>query len=261
MFASQAAMVIANARRYREEQRAKNDLETLINTSPVGVVVCDAKTGIPVSFNREAVRIFEGLRTPDHPLEQLLEVLTICRADGAEISLDEFPLAEVLKASKPIRAEEVVMKVPDGRSVTTLINATPIHSEKGKVESVVVTLQDMTPLKEMERLRAEFLAMVSHELRTPLTSIKGSAATVLNTFPAYGLAEMREFFRIINHQADQMSIMITDLLDVARIETGTLSVSPEPAEVTLLVDQAKTTFQSGGGKTTFTLIWEWICPE
>ena len=55
---------------------------------------------------------------------------------------------------------------------------------------MVVTLQDMTPLEEMERLRAEFLGMVSHELRTPLTSIKGSAA------------EMLQFFRIIGEQAD-----------------------------------------------------------
>ena len=51
MFASQAAMVMANARRYRDEQRARNDLETLINTSPVGVVVFDCRTGAPVSFN------------------------------------------------------------------------------------------------------------------------------------------------------------------------------------------------------------------
>ena len=65
--------------------------------------------------------------------------------------------------------------------ITTLINTTPIHSESGEVTSVVVTLQDMTPLKELERLRADFLGMVSHELRTPLTSIKGSAATALES--------------------------------------------------------------------------------
>ena len=50
MFASQAALVIANARRYRDEQRARADLETLINTAPVGVVVFEGRTGAPVSF-------------------------------------------------------------------------------------------------------------------------------------------------------------------------------------------------------------------
>ena len=56
LFASQAAMAIANARRHREERRARADLETLIDTSPVGVAVFDAVTGAPVSFNREARR-------------------------------------------------------------------------------------------------------------------------------------------------------------------------------------------------------------
>ena len=72
MFASQAALVIANARRYRDEQRARNDLETLINTSPVGVVVFDAVTGALVSFNREARRIVDALRNPDQSAEDLL---------------------------------------------------------------------------------------------------------------------------------------------------------------------------------------------
>ena len=69
MFAAQAALVISNARRYRDELRARTDLETLVDTSPVGVVVFDARTGMPMSFNREARRIVEILRTPDHPPE------------------------------------------------------------------------------------------------------------------------------------------------------------------------------------------------
>ena len=76
-----------------------------------------------------------------------------------------------------------MLSVPDGRSVSTLVNATPIHSEDGKVESVVVAIQDLAPLEELERQRAEFLGLVSHELRAPLTSIKGSTTTVLAASP------------------------------------------------------------------------------
>ena len=166
MFASQAAMVVSNARRYRDERRARTDLETLIDTSPVGVVVFDARTGAPVSFNREARRIVDGLREPEQSLELLLEVLTFRREDGREVSLREFPMAELLSVDETVRAEEIVLGVPDGRSVTALLNSTPILSDEGVVESVVVTMQDMAPVQEMERLRAEFLGMVSHELRT-----------------------------------------------------------------------------------------------
>ena len=106
--------------------------------------------------------------TPDSPSEALLETLTIRRADGREVSLKELSMAQVLSAGETVRAEEVVFHVPDGRSVTALINATPILSEDGEVRRLVVTMQDMTSLEELERMRAEFLATVSHELRTPL---------------------------------------------------------------------------------------------
>ena len=248
MFASQAALVIANARRHREEQRVRTDLETLVNTAPVGVLVFDARTGNPVSVNREARRIVNDLCAPNGSAEQLLEVLTFRRADGREISLEEFPLAQALRTGETVLAEEIVLQAPDGRSVTTLVNATPIRSEEEKVESVVVTLQDMTPLEELERLRAEFLGMVSHELRTPLTSIKGSAATLMDDSSDLDPAEMAQFFRIIDNQADHMRDLISDLLDVARIETGTLPVDPEPSRVAVLVDEARNRFQSGGGR-------------
>ena len=246
IFACQAALVIANARRYRDEQRARYDLETLINTSPVGVVVFDVKAGVPVSLNQEARRIVSSLQMPGRPLEDLLEVITFRRADGREIALDEFPLAHALSTGETVRLEEIVMEVPDGRSVKALINATPIHSQDGVVESVVVTMQDMTPFEELERLRAEFMGMVNHELQTPLTSIKGSANTLLDEAASLDPAEMRQFHRIISQQADRMRSLIRDLLDVARIETGTLSVAPEPSDTATLVDEARIRFMSSG---------------
>ena len=253
MFASHAAMAIANARRHREEQRARAYLETLIDTSPVGVVVFNAGTGVPVSLNREGRRLVDGLTDPGQTAEQLLDVLTFRRADGREISLREFPLAEALSTGETVRAEEIVIGVPDGRSVSVLLNATAIRSEEGQVESVVVTLQDMTALEELDRLRAEFLGMVSHELRAPLTSIKGSAATVLGSSADLDPAVVRQFFRIIEDQADHMHDLVADLLDVARIETGTLPVTPEPAEVAVLVDRARSTFTSAGGRNNLAI--------
>ena len=245
MFASQAAMVVSNARRFRDEQRAREDLQILIDTSPVGVVVFDARTGAPVSFNQEARRIVDDLREPDQSPEGLLEVLTLRREDGREISLQDFPLSQLLSAGETIRAEEISMKVPAGRSATVLVNATPIRSEDGEVGSFVITMQDMAPIEDLERLRAEFLAMVSHELRTPLTSIKGSVTALLDTAAALNPAEVSQFHRIINTQTDRMREMISDLLDVARIEMGTLSITPEPTEVSVLVEDARTSFLSG----------------
>ena len=112
--------------------------------------------------------------------------------------------------------------------------------------SVIATMQDMTPLEDLERLRAEFLGMVSHELRTPLTAIKGSAASALSSTSPLNPAEAYQFFRIIDQQADHMRSLINDLLDVTRIETGTLSITPEASSMAFLVDQAMAAFRGGG---------------
>ena len=149
-----------------------------------------------------------------------------------------------------MRGEEMTLSVPNGRSVTTLVNSTPIQATDGAVESVVVTLQDLAPLEELERSRAEFLSLVSHELRAPLAAVKGSATTVLDASPAPSLAEILQFFRIIEQQADHMRGLISDLLDAGHIKAGTLSVTPEPAEVADLVEQARKTFLGGGGQHT-----------
>ena len=253
LFASQAATAIANARAHRDEQRARADLEVLIDTSPVGVVVFDARTGEPVSSNREANRIIEPLRTPGRPAEELLGVLSFRFADGREVALDRLSLAQELKNSGTVRAEEIEVSVPDGRSVSMLVNGTPICAEDGTVASVVVTIQDLAPFRELERLRAEFLGMVSHELRTPLVAIKGSVAAVRGATPALPQAEVDQFFRIIDTQADHMQGLIGNLLDAGRIEAGTLSVDPEPSDVAVLVDRARNTFLSGGARHTISI--------
>ena len=246
--ASQAAAAIGNARTYRAELQARADLEALVETSPVGVLVFDAATGRPVSINGEARRILEGLRLPGRPLEELMGVVTCRFAERREVALQDCPITRALSLAETMRNEELALSVPDGRSVRTLTNVTPIPAGDGKAGSVVVTLQDLAPLEELDRQRSEFIGMVSHELRSPLAAIKGSAGAVLDAARPFAPAETREFFRIIAEQADGMFSLIADLLDAGRLDAGTLTVSPEPTEVALLVDRARNTFVSGGGR-------------
>ena len=242
LFASQAATAISNARAHRDEQRARAELEALIEASPVGVGVFDARTAMPLSFNREVARIVAGLGIVRHTPAQVVDVISARRADGREISFDELARAE------RVRGEEIELLGPDDRSSRVLLNVAPIMSEAGDVQSVVVTMQDLSPFEELERSRAEFLGMVSHELRAPLTSIKGSAASALRTSRALDPAEQRQFFRIIEEQADRIDDLVGDLLDAGRIDSGTLSVDAVPADVRTLVDRARNTFLSGGGR-------------
>ena len=151
---------------------------------------------------------------------------------------------KALVTGETVRAEEVVIESPNGRSVTTLVNATPILGEGGDVE----TVQDLTTLEEQERIRAEFVGMVSHELRTPLTTIRGSAMTLMSEGDDLDPAEVRQFHRMIAEQADHMRGLIGDLLDVTSIEAGTLSVEPVRMPVEALVDEATRRFSAGGAR-------------
>ena len=90
--------------------------------------------------------------------------------------------------------------------------------------------------------------MVSHELRMPLASIWGSVMAMLDGTEDLDPAEVRQFLRIILDQAAGMRDLIGELLDVARIEAGELPVNPEPAEVAALVDRARNSFLSAGGR-------------
>ena len=128
LFAQQAEAALANARAHREEQRARADLSALVETCPVGVAVFDVASGAPLSLNREARRIVAGLETPDGSAERLREAVVCRRGDGREVTLGDLGNAET------VRAEEVEVFVPGGKSVRTLIDATPIRSPEGAVE-------------------------------------------------------------------------------------------------------------------------------
>ena len=115
MFASQAAMAIANARRHREEQRARAYLETLDRHLVRWGSWCSTpKTGVPVVPQQGGEK--DGRRPAQNPGPDggaaPSDVLTFRRADGREISLREFPLAEALSTGETVRAEEIVMRRP-----------------------------------------------------------------------------------------------------------------------------------------------------
>lgn len=238
MFASQAGAAIFNARRYREERQARADLEGLVNISPVGVLVFDARTEVLLSANDEARRIVGRLNLTRRTLSQILGVIALRRADGSDIPTDELPLTKALESGETVLAEEVFVHLPDGRVIATLVNARPIRRDGGDITSVIATILDITPLEAIKRQRIEFLGNVSHEVRTPLSVIKGSTATLLGSTHPLSLAETRQYLRIIDEQSDHIRRIINDLFDLSQIEAGRLKVVLEPMDIAVLLDQA-----------------------
>ena len=246
IFASQAASALNNAHRYSDEQQGKADLEALVNTSPVGVFVVDAPTGDVSLVNAEARRLLRLDADQDGFSAASLRRLSFTRMDGSDIAYEDLPFERARREGETVRAEGLVIVRPDGSEAATLVNATPIRSGDGELRTVMAIFQDMSPLEDLERMRAEFLAMVSHELRAPLTSIKGVAATMRGMLVPPDPAEVRQFFSIVEEQADHMRDLISDLQDMTRIEAGTFSLKLDPVGVDAVVEHAKSAFLSGG---------------
>jgi two-component system sensor histidine kinase KdpD len=101
-------------------------------------------------------------------------------------------------------------------------------------------------------LRLRFLGMISHELRTPLTSIKGFASTLLAPDVEWDVDSQHDFLQTIDGEADKLTDMIGQLLDLSSIESGTLRVEPGPVAVPALLDDVLPRLAALAGQHTFT---------
>lgn len=237
-FAAHAGNAISNARKFESERRIKTDLKALVDISPIAVLVFDAKTGMLLAANRENQRMVEDLRLPGGSWERMPEVVSFRRADGRELPFSDLPSTRVMQSGETVRAEEIEICLPSGRTITALVNAAPIYSDRGEIVSVVVAMQDMTPHHDAERMRAELLGLVSQELRTPLSAIKGSIVALSDIVSSINSTEPLHLLQIIDHQADLMRSQINRLTDLSDLEFGTLQINLEPTDVKTLVTGA-----------------------
>ena len=219
-----------------EEERLR--LQALIDSSPVGVMVVDARTQRLMLVNREAQRLSGDSYQIGKPLSECGQDISYRSPDGREWKIADLPLRRALNYGETVRAEEVTMEFPDGHTIPTLVNATPVYSEGGHIVSAIAIIQDLTPVQELEKLRNEFLGMVTHELRTPLSTIKGAAATGLRSRVALRPGESQEFFQIIEEQVDHLTDLVNNLLDMTSIEAGAFAATIEPTDLPPILGEA-----------------------
>ena len=113
-----------------------------------------------------------------------------------------------------------------GRDLDLSIAAAPIES-RGIVGAVLV-IRDITALQELDRKKDEFLSVASHELRTPLTTIKGYTQLLAQTVNDLEPEERATYINAVLGEIERMMGLISELLDVSRIETNRLQIHPQP---------------------------------
>ncbi|MBR7828444.1 PAS domain-containing protein [Actinospica sp. MGRD01-02] len=198
---------------------------------PDGVVIADAGGRVAV-FNRAAERITR-LRAADALGRPLDEALPLLDLEGRLWWACTDPYGGLaVRTGQP----ETRLLLPDGRDV--LVTARYVRERTGPIERVVIGLRDTSARARVERRHADLIATVAHELRSPLTSVKGFTATLLAKWERFTDDQRKLMLETVDADADRVTRLIAELLDIARIDSGRLQLGCYPVDlVELVTDQ------------------------
>jgi len=200
-------------------------LDSILGSMTDGLWVYDAG-GHVVSVNEAALTMFGlGSRTEAVELGSF-ERFHLRYPDGRPIPREDFPHARALRGLTVPDYLAIGRHIITGKDIDLSIAAAPIESN-GVVGAVLV-LRDITALQELDRKKDEFLSVASHELRTPLTTIKGYTQLLTQTVSDLPADEQMTYLNAVLGEIDRMMGLISELLDVSRIETNRLQIDRQP---------------------------------
>ena len=228
------ASVTAESRRRVEAAHA--DLLATLETVPAALLIFNPDGSIRLR-NRAATDVF-GIEPQGAELRRnYWSRFKRIAMDGTAIPPEDWISSRALRG-ETTRNEELEIHHPDGRVFPILASGAPLRNELGHVAGAVVAFQDIAHLREVDRMKDEFVSTVSHELRTPLTSIRGSVQLVLDESNAVPDPGHRKLLQIALSNCERLVRIINDILDVSKIESGNLVLRRKAVHVADLVRQS-----------------------
>jgi two-component system phosphate regulon sensor histidine kinase PhoR len=188
-----------------------------------GIILLDAEHRITLLNDRAALMI-------DYEQSQWIGQLYTAMKHPVELP----SLINLSLESKRSIREELTIFYPFERIVE--INIVPLYMDEDRYRGLIVMIHDITTIRKLEMMRREFVANVSHEIKTPLTALKGFAETLLS-----GALDDREtarsFLQIIYNEADRLNRLITDILQLSKMESGQYQLNYSPVELKPLLEK------------------------
>lgn len=241
--AAQVAQAIGNAELYRlisdqaerlgamlrAQQEEYSKSQAILESIGDGVVFHDPQ-GKVLLVNAAAARIL-GSRPETLHGQDVRTLLGVFEESGQKAV--HRAMDAVLQTREP-RAVQTTVE-PEERVVSA--HLAPVITQGGEVLGVVTVLRDITREIEADRAKSEFVSTVSHELRTPMTSIKGYTDLLLMGVVGALNPQQHHFLEVIKSNADRLTALINDLLDLSRIETGRLRLDLQPMQVWEVIDE------------------------
>ncbi|MHB8617988.1 MAG: GAF domain-containing sensor histidine kinase [Chloroflexota bacterium] len=236
-FAAYAAAAIEISQRYDASVAERNTLTTILDSMNEAVLEIDT-AGVLTRVNRGTCRL---LGQPATAIlgKRASEVLRWEDAGGRRLEDEEYIYHETLATGTASESFERFFRGPDGRRVPVAIRSSPIFGARGHAVAAVQVVRDISREREAETLKDQIISLVSHELRTPLGHIKGFASSLLDTEVEWDEATQRDFISEIDREADRLAELVSDLLDMSKIEwAGAASLEKGRVHPADLVRQA-----------------------
>jgi two-component system phosphate regulon sensor histidine kinase PhoR len=251
---------VTEARRLLAERRARAEAEAgrallraVVNQLPSGVCLVRGQDARLVLANHAAAEVWGGPWMEDEPIVPFLQRIgtRVFRPDGQRLPDDELATLRALRTGAAVRHHQEIIRHADGTTLPILFNAVTLDpsiiqwsapaadgTEDALEPLAVVVLQDVTALKDAERLKDEFIAIAAHELRNPMAALKGYA-DMLTRQGRRGVAPpladwQGEAIEAIDQATTRLVELTDDLLDVTRLQAGRLDLQLVPADLVAL---------------------------
>lgn len=214
--AGQPPSVTGIARDVTEKRRAEAALvirDRAMAATSEGILITDpVQPGNPITFVNAGFERMTGYAASEATGKGLDLLAGAQTTEAAKTKL-----FQAIEECRPVTVE-MQASAKDGRPFWTRLVLTPVRDDQNRPANFVAILSDISPQKEAERMKNEFVSTVSHELRTPLTSLRGFAELMLER--EYPAEKQRKFIQIIHKESTRLSNLINDFLDVQRMEAG-----------------------------------------
>jgi PAS domain S-box-containing protein len=203
----------------------------LLDSLPDAVLHLDGRHYI-VAANATAARL------TGYPIEQLVgqdcrQLLGPRSRDGHLVWADGWHQSTRLRTVRSMPEQDITIRSASGRDVKTFVAGSYQRDEHGQLTGVVLVLRDAGRRAHQAAAGIEIVSTVSHELRSPLTSVKGYTSLLLNRWGRLRDDQKQFMLEQVNHDADRVTRLVTELLDISRLETGRLMLRQQ------LVDLAR----------------------
>ena len=237
-FANHAAMAIENALLYEQSdvllREQTQRLEALVQSMHDGLILSDLQGKVVYANKRVGELSGLSLRNPSGlQADQILASIV----DKAAGKPQHKSFAQGILNKKGEKSV-VISRDRMDQVIHLRLEVFNVNDEEGTPIGRGIIFHDITADRELDRMRSSLVSTVSHELRTPLAAIKGYVSTMLADDVEWDRASQREFLTIISEESDRLTNLINNLLDLSRIEAGSLKLSFEKCSVKEVIQKA-----------------------